>query len=257
MRILKLAVGILLLLGVSAALSLPSREEVLGGFATSLTARTRGQRENATRAAQALDGAVIPPGGELSFNRAVGPWTADRGYVRAPVSYEGELIVDWGGGVCQTSTTLYNAALLAGLEVTARSRHSWAPRYVPPGRDAAVAQASVDLRLRNPYPWPVRLHASASEDTLSFEVLGRLAGPVAEVQAEQERTYPPDQLVQADPDAPAGSTHLQVRGRPGAQVAVYRRFRQGPRAGQRELISRDYYPPLTRVVRRGTAGEEE
>jgi vancomycin resistance protein YoaR len=256
MPMLKWTVGGLLLMGMSAALSVPSREEVMGGFSTSLAARTRGQRENAVRAAQTLDGVTIPPGGELSFNHAVGPWTADRGYVRAPVSYEGELIVDWGGGVCQTSTTLYNAALLAGLEVTERSRHSWAPRYVPPGRDAAVAPASADLRLRNPYPWPVRLRTRTTEDTLTFAVLGRIAGPVAEVRTQREQSYPPAQVVEQDPQAPAGSTHLKVRGRPGAQVAVYRSFLRGPRAGERELVSRDYYPPLTRIVRRGTAGEE-
>jgi hypothetical protein len=90
------------------------------------------------RAAAALNGAVIAPGRELSFNHVVASWTPDRGFVLAPVSYDGQLVVDWGGGVCQTSTTLYNAALLAGMEITERHRHFWPPRYAPPGADAAV-----------------------------------------------------------------------------------------------------------------------
>ena len=119
-----------------------------------------------------------------------------------------------------------------------------------------MAPASADLCLRNPYPWPVRLRARTTEDTLAFVVLGRIAGPVAQVQTRREQAYPPAQVVEQDPEAPAGSTHLKVRGRPGAQVAVYRSFLRGPQAGQRELVSRDFYPSLTRVVRRGAAGAE-
>ena len=255
MYVLRVSLIILLLACVAAALSVAPREQVLGGYATSLAGRTRGQRDNALRAAQALNGLALAPGQEFSFNRAVGSWTADRGYVLAPVSYEGELVVDWGGGVCQTSTTLYNACLLAGLDITSRSRHSWAPRYIPPGRDAAVAQASVDLRVRNPYPWPVRLRMTAQGERLSFEVVGRLTGPVAAVSTQIERAYRPGEVIERDPEAPAGSSHLRRRGRSGVQVAVYRSFLQGPRRGERELVSRDFYPPMTRVIRAG-AGEE-
>ena len=77
--------------------------------------------------------AIVLPGQVFSFNKTVGSWTADRGYVRAPVSYDGELIKSWGGGVCQTSTTIYNAALMAGLEILERHHHHWPARYAPLG----------------------------------------------------------------------------------------------------------------------------
>ena len=81
----------------------------MAGFATSLQERTASQQHNARRAAASINGQVIQPGGEFSFNKTVKSWSMDRGYVKAPVSYDGDLIREYGGGVCQTSTTLYNA----------------------------------------------------------------------------------------------------------------------------------------------------
>jgi vancomycin resistance protein YoaR len=126
-------------------------------FATSLEGRTQGQRHNATLAAKRLHGAILAPDATWSFNQTVGQWVRSEGYVRAPVSYGGVLVPAWGGGVCQTSTTLYNAALLAGLEVVERHPHTIAPSYIAPGRDAAVAHGIADLKLRNPYPFPCRI----------------------------------------------------------------------------------------------------
>src|SRR5213594_2378751 len=93
----------------------PPAQVEIAGFATSLKGRTTSQRHNAILSAQELDGALIPPGRVFSFNHRVRTWSQDAGYVKAPVSYDGELVRAYGGGVCQTSTTLYNAALLAGL----------------------------------------------------------------------------------------------------------------------------------------------
>ena len=113
--------------------SAPPPEVKISGYATSLKGRTASQRHNAQRAAELLDGKVIAPGEVFSFNRVVRSWAQDTGYVKAPVSYDGELIKAYGGGVCQTSTTLYNAALLAGMPIIERHPHVFAPHYVPPG----------------------------------------------------------------------------------------------------------------------------
>jgi len=175
----KVAVGVfaIALLAVGGVmvvrLGVPPSEAALAGYATTLVGRTPGQRHNARLAARALDGVVIAPGATFSFNRTVRSWTMDRGYVKAPVSYDGELVRAFGGGVCQTSTTLYNAALLAGLPVVERHAHVFAPTYVAPGRDAAVAQYDIDLRLSNPYPWPLRIQARAQGDRLEVRLFGR------------------------------------------------------------------------------------
>lgn len=248
MKVFRITAAILLASGVAAAALLPGPERTLGAYVTSLEGRTGGQRQNALRAAKSLDGAVIAPGHVLSFNRLVGSWTPDRGYVMAPVSFDGELVNDWGGGVCQTSTVLYNAALLAGLEIVERHRHTWAPRYAPPGLDAAVAQSNIDLRLRNPYPWPVRIRALREEGRLGFEVLGRAAGPIASVAGETRATVAPTEVLRSSQRLPAGNRRIVTHGRPGVRVAVYRTFRQGEKAGRRELVSLDAYPAMGRVI---------
>jgi vancomycin resistance protein YoaR len=145
---------------------------LMATFRTSLQGRTEGQKLNAAKAARAVNGAVIPAGSTFSFNQRVGSWTRERGFVRAPVSLGGVLVPSWGGGVCQVSTTLYVAAILAGLEVLERHHHTVAPSYVPKGMDAAVAYGVADLRLRNPFPFPVQIRFEFGENQLTCRVIG-------------------------------------------------------------------------------------
>jgi vancomycin resistance protein YoaR len=145
---------------------------LMATFRTSLQGRTEGQKLNAAKAARAVNGAVIPAGSTFSFNQRVGSWTRERGFVRAPVSLGGVLVPSWGGGVCQVSTTLYVAAILAGLEVLERHHHAVAPSYVPKGMDAAVAYGVADLRLRNPFPFPVQIKFEFGENQLTCRVIG-------------------------------------------------------------------------------------
>ncbi|HEY3268116.1 MAG TPA: VanW family protein [Armatimonadota bacterium] len=238
--------------GVAAVAWLPGGRVEMGGYATSLQGRTRGQRNNALLAARSLDGQVVQPGQTLSFNHAVGSWTPDRGYTLAPVSYSGELVADWGGGVCQTSTTLYNAALVSGMDIVERHRHTWAPNYCSPGRDAAVAQRDIDLRIRNPYPFPVHIRAKLDGDTLGFDFLGGRRGPMAAVEAVGAVTVPSIGVTQASALLPAGSRRVTNPGRPGVRVTAWRVWKLGPRAGQREMMSRDSYPPMNRITLVGT-----
>ncbi len=161
------ALPILMLLGCQR-----HRPIVLSTFRTSLEGRTEGQRHNALKAVRAINGAVIPPNETFSFNSRVGSWTRERGFVRAPVSLGGVLVPSWGGGVCQVSTTLYVAALLAGLEVSERHSHAVAPSYVPTGMDAAVAYGVADLKLRNPFQFPVQVRCMVEGNQIVCQVIG-------------------------------------------------------------------------------------
>jgi vancomycin resistance protein YoaR len=233
-------------------LARPAGEAELANFSTSLAGRTRNQRHNARLAAAALDGVVLPPGGEFSFNRTVGPWTRDKGYKRAPVSYGGEMVITWGGGVCQVSSTLYNAALLAGLTVRERDHHVWAPLYVPPGRDAAVAYGIADLRLRNPYAAPVRLEARVQGETLLCRLVSRARpGVHYRVVTELRETIPAPPLVRFDRDLPTGRQVRRTPGRPGCSVRTYRLTLQKGRVIEKELLSDDEYKAMSPRVRVG------
>ena len=223
----------------------PRHPFTLGAYATNLTDRTPNQRHNARLAAATINGVVVRPHGVFSFNRLLRGWTRDKGYRLAPVSYDGVLTDDYGGGVCQTSTTLYNAALLAGLPILERHPHTFAPGYAPPGRDAGVAYENVDLRFRNPYSWPVTIHARSEGALLVCRIEGQ---------------HPPRQRVTLSsqildrfepPLAPAafGGTRYRTRwrleGRPGLRVVIDRHFYSGGQEARRERISDDTYQPLS------------
>lgn len=239
---------ILTLGGVTAwAVTRGEREVVLSRYVTSLRGRTPNQVHNVALAARTLNGRWIRPGGTLSFNGTVGSWSSDSGYKLAPVSYDGELVPSWGGGVCQASTTLYNAALLAGLEVPERHRHRWRPRYVAPGRDAAVAYSNIDLKLRNPHPWPVRIEGEIRGALVEFRVIGK--EPLKERFDIRQRVEGVTQPVTVRQAWREGMPVRRVRnpGKAGARVVTFRvRLRDGQEVA-RELLSDDSYPAMNRL----------
>jgi len=228
----------------------PSETVELAGYATPLIGRTPGQRHNAMLAAERLNGRIIAPGAVFSFNRAVRSWSVDRGYVKAPVSFNGELVPAFGGGVCQTSTTLYNAALLAGLPIVERHPHVFTAHYAPPGRDAAVAQPDIDLRFSNPYPWPIRLRANATGDRLLVTVEGQRKPPEQiSLRTQVLDTVLPANLTRIVP-APAlgGKRYARNPGAIGCRVVTYRSHIRGGREVRRERLSDDTYQPMNRIV---------
>ncbi|MCE5199762.1 MAG: VanW family protein [Armatimonadota bacterium] len=227
----------------------PGTEREIGSYVTSLHGRTPAQIHNVTLATRSINNIVLLPGQRFSFVKSVGTWTADRGYLKAPVSYDGELISDWGGGVCQASSTLYNAALLAGLKIVERHRHHWPARYAPPGRDAAVAYENIDLSFVNTLPEPVRIVGSMQGDGLVYKIMSRYK-PKVKVRIEQElrSVIRPSDVLQDWTTNGRGRWKLINRGHPGFYVVTYRRF-TGPDGSHRELVSEDRYPAMNRIVR--------
>jgi vancomycin resistance protein VanW len=214
---------------------LPS-ERIVASYATSLEGRTGSQRHNARMAVEKLNGARLLPGEEFSFNKRVGTFSRDAGYRKAPVSFNGTLIDDWGGGVCQASTTLYNAVLLSGMQITERHRHQFQPSYVAPGRDAAVAFSHIDLKFKNPYSFPVRVEAAIDGAMLRVDLISARGLPA------KPHVYS-TVLSSTEPWTLGGGTRVRNSGKRGFEVAVYRQT-----GNRRELISQDSYPVMHRVV---------
>ncbi|MBB6735986.1 VanW family protein [Cohnella zeiphila] len=138
------------------------REKAIGGYATYFNPSNRNRAHNIGLAAKAIDSKVVFPGEKFSFNQVVGIRSAAKGYLRAPVIVRGELSEDIGGGICQVSSTLYNAVDRAGLKIVQRYSHSRNVPYVLPGRDATVSWGGPDFVFLNPYPLPVLIRAYAS-----------------------------------------------------------------------------------------------
>lgn len=148
-------------------------DSVLGSFSTYYYPGDRG--DNIWLAANAISHKLVKSSWTFSFNDTVGERTWDAGYKLAGVIINGRPAEDYGGGVCQVSSTLYNAVLLAGLTPTERTPHFYQSTYVAPGRDATVADGYLDFKFRNDFPHNVYLIADAYGSTLSVYVLGTKA----------------------------------------------------------------------------------
>ena len=234
--------------GFFRLLGAPNPQVEIAGYATSLQGRTRGQRHNARLAAEAINGKAVAPGAIFSFNRAVKSWSVDQGYVKAPVSFDGELVRAYGGGVCQTSTTLYNAALLAGCPIVERHPHEFRPLYIAPGRDAAVAYPGVDLRFKNPFAWPLHVRATAHDNRLDVRLFGaERPRSLARVETKiLSRAVP--QRVMRIAARTNGRAFLRSPGLEGFRVVSYRVFLENGRAVRRERLSDDTYPAMNDVT---------
>ncbi|MGE5509407.1 MAG: VanW family protein [Chitinophagales bacterium] len=227
--------------------------EVIARYRTYFSHRDVNRSANLRLASTAVDQVLLRPGELFSFNRHVGPRIPDSGYREAPVVVNGKLVPGIGGGVCQVSSTLYNAALLADLQIETRHRHSITSAYVPPGRDATVAYNYFDFRFRNSLPRPVAIDMELGQGWLEARVLGRREpGVHVEVQSEIIETYPPSLEEVPDPSLPAGQRVVKSKGAPGYRVKVWQLVYRDGALSERRLVSEDRYQALHGVVRVGT-----
>jgi vancomycin resistance protein YoaR len=249
-RLIGIAVGLVFVGSLAyVGLLLPPKENLLGSYVTSIKERAESQKYNVNLACRRLDNTVILPGQTFSFLKKVGSWTADQGYVKAPVSYDGELVRSYGGGVCQASSTLYNAALLAGLDIVQRERHHFAPHYVPPGRDAAVAYEEIDLKIHNNLPEAIRIRASVDNGNVNCRILSAYKPDYrVYVNSMVKSITKPLEIIQDRSVDSSGRRKLVNRGHTGFHVATYRTIVY-PQRTIRQLISEDRYPAMDRVVR--------
>ena len=147
-----------------------SINSILASYTTTFYPGFRG--DNIILASSRLDNVLVKSGASFSFNTAVGERTAAAGYKNAPVIIDGNIEDGIGGGVCQVSSTLYNAILLAGLTPTARTPHYYPSSYCPPGLDATVVDNLIDFQFKNQYPHNIYLCAHASSNAITIYVLG-------------------------------------------------------------------------------------
>ncbi|UJR86740.1 VanW family protein [Sandaracinus amylolyticus] len=179
-----------------------------------------GRAHNVALAASLLDGVVLAPGAELSFNDRVGPRTLEAGFREAPELHDGHLHEGVGGGVCQVATTLHIASLRAGLEIVEHRAHSIPLSYAPAGLDATVSYGRIDFRVRNPYAHAVRVRAVAVEGELVVRIEGAQAHVPAEVEATVVRTIERSETRVVDAALENGARVVQDRGRDGVVVRV-------------------------------------
>ncbi len=147
-------------------------DTLVSSYQTEYDPEEEGRTTNIELAADEFDGYLVKPDEELRFNDVVGPRTEDQGYQEAPVLIQGEYVDGLGGGICQVSSTLYNAALKAGMDVVQRSPHGRPVSYVPLGRDATVAYDYLDLIMENTSDDALLLSTVTGDGNLTIDIYG-------------------------------------------------------------------------------------
>ncbi len=146
--------------------------DTLSTFSTRYSARDTARTTNLILAASKINGTVVMPGETFSYNKVVGERTIAAGYKEAPIYVNGRVEDGLGGGICQITTTLYNAVLYANLDIVERSNHQFIPSYSNASRDATVVYGSIDFKFKNNRNYPIKIMCSVSGGIAKFDILG-------------------------------------------------------------------------------------
>lgn len=235
-----------------ASLGIDDISQVLGHYVTKFSVSDRDRNFNLKLAASKINGTVLQPKVEWSFNGQVGERSEKEGYKIAHVITAGEMVDGLAGGTCQISTTLFGASFFAGLDIVKTLNHSRPSAYTPLGFDATVVWPDTDLVLKNPYDFPVAIHYRVANGEALVEILGKKRPFDKIVFARkliEETPYGTEERL--DDEMPEGQTMLDQAGFNGYKLTRFRRFYKGKEMvrEQKWTVS---YKPVTEYVRRGT-----
>ena len=146
--------------------------DLLSSFSTKYSVRATARTTNLKLAASKINGTVLMPGETFSYNKVVGARTIAAGYKEAPIYVSGEVVDGLGGGICQITSTLYNAVVYANLDIVERTNHQFVPSYVTASRDATVVYGSLDFKFKNNRNYPIKINCSVSDGIANFQIFG-------------------------------------------------------------------------------------
>lgn len=226
----------------------------LSNFTTRYDASAKDRTTNLVIACQKLNGKVIMPGETFSYNQTLGKRTAAAGYKNAAVYENGQVVDGIGGGICQISSTLYNAVLMANLEIVERRNHQFVTSYLPAGRDATVVYGAIDFKFKNTRQYPIRLSASAKNGIATISIYG--------IKEENEYTFsfntktiasiPFGTKYVEDASLPAGTEKVQQNGVNGLKTETYITKMLNGKVISTTLLSRDTYDAMQKIILKGT-----
>lgn len=241
---------------------LSSLSDIIGTFTTSFKSSGAARSTNVSNGCRLLDGSILYPGEQLSVLEHLLPFSEDNGYKKAGSYSNGLVVESFGGGICQVSTTLYNAVLLAELQVDERSNHSMIVDYVPPSGDAAIAESSgKDFKFSNNRDFPVYIEGIIEDKTITFNIYGiedRPANRVVSFESETlERTVADYETIIQDASKPIGFTQ-QTSSHAGIKAQYIKKVAVDGVEISSEVINKSNYKmvPRTLVVGVGTTNPD-
>lgn len=226
----------------------------LASYTTRYDPSNRNRSNNISISAGKINETIIMPGETFSYNQTVGERTIEEGYKEAGAYAGGRVVQDVGGGICQTSSTLYNAALLANLEIVDRSNHRFLTSYVEPGRDATVAWGSIDFKFKNTRSYPIKIEATAKNGVCTMSIYGIKEETEYEVVIQSNVLSYTSYTTKYEDDSSLeeGEEVVEQSGYTGCTSEAYRVLKLNGEVISKTLLSKDTYDPMTRIIRRGT-----
>ena len=218
-----------------------------------------GRVKNMQIATQTVNGVLLMPGDEFSYNELIGDTTPDKGYEKANTYIGSKIVPDYGGGICQVSTTLYRAVMRANIRSTERYNHSLTVSYAEPGLDATVFYGVVDYKFENTYDFPIYIEGYIGGGSVGFNIYGDIAGldgKTYELVNEVHETYKPGVEYIDDSTLEVGKEVVESNGMTGYKASAYQVTYENGKEINRELISTDVYAATNSVVKRGTKKAE-
>lgn len=197
--------------------------DTLAQASTSLSESNVPRTNNVRLASAAINGTILNPGEEFSYNGVVGERSEARGYQPANAYANGQIVQEFGGGVCQPSSTLYMAVLRADLEVTERTNHSFTVAYTPLGEDATVDYGTLDFRFRNNTLYPIKIYAEQTNGQMIMTIVGtKTSDKTVTTRTDVLSTYSPSTIEKQDSSMNVGESRVDQTAITGYSTKTYK-----------------------------------
>ena len=228
--------------------------DLIATYTTRYDPSNYNRSNNLALASKKINGTILMPGEIFSYNKVVGARTIEAGYKEAGAYAGGGVVQSVGGGICQISSTIYNTALLANLEIVDRSNHQFQTSYVSVSRDATVSWGSLDFKFKNTRSYPIKIVASAKNGVAKISFYGIKEETEYDVVIQPKvLSYIPYTVKYIeDSTLEQGKEVVEQLGYNGCKSEAYRILKLNGKVVSKTLLSRDTYDPMQRIVRRGT-----
>ena len=228
----------------------------LGTFTTRYDERDTDRTTNLKLACKKLNNQVVLAGATFSYNSTLGERTIAAGYKNAKIYSNGQVVDGLGGGICQISSTLYNAVVDANLGIVERRNHQFVTSYVPAGKDATVVYGMTDFKFKNTRKYPIKIVATAQNGIATISIYGNKEEVEYDVTLEvkQLSTIPVTTQYVEDSSLPVGTEKVKQAGANGVKTETYLVKSLNGKVVSREVISRDTYNAMPRIILKGTKG---
>lgn len=229
----------------------------ISSYSTSFNS-SQGRVTNIQLATNSINGTVLMPGETFSFNDIVGQRTEARGYQKAHVIVNNEYVDDFGGGICQVSSTLYNAIVKANIDATERYSHTIASSYVDIGQDATVSWGGPDYKFKNTLKYPIYIEGSASNSSVSFNVYSNheLNKYSYKIYSADKRTIEPTISIIEDSTLPEGEEIYVKAPYTGHSATVYREIYENGKFVKKQVLYKANIAPVNGILKKGTKKPE-